>query len=67
MTGENKLHRYAAGIGLPLAALFTVFYAAPGWFVAHVATPGFDATGFTYAEAFRALRLPALLASLDIA
>ena len=54
--------RIAAMVGLPFAAIFTVFYAAPGWFVMHIAPPGFNATGFTYTDDFRAERLYALLA-----
>jgi hypothetical protein len=61
LAGVTRLNRVGAGIGLPLAALFTLFYAAPGWFVGHIAPAGFDATGFTYADEFRAVRLPALL------
>lgn len=57
----DKMARIGASFGLPITILFAVFYAAPGWFVGHIAPAGFDTSGFTYTDEFRVLRLPALL------
>ncbi|HXZ69029.1 MAG TPA: hypothetical protein VEH07_10600 [Alphaproteobacteria bacterium] len=58
---KEKIGRIGAGVGLPFAVFFTLFYAAPGWFVGHIAPPGFNTSWITYAEEFRTLRLPALI------
>jgi hypothetical protein len=51
-------------IGLPLAVLCTLFIAAPGWFVGHIASAEFDTSWAVYTEGFRALRLPALVVGM---
>jgi len=57
---SSTLNRIGAGIVLPIALIFTVFYAAPAWFVANLA-PGMDTSWITYTDAFRSERLWALL------
>jgi hypothetical protein len=64
ITGSHRVNWIIASIGLPLAALCTLFYAAPGWFVGHIAPAEFDMTWATYTEEFRAVRLPALLVAM---
>jgi hypothetical protein len=63
-TGSHGVNWTIASIGLPLAVLCTLFYAAPGWFVGPIVPADFDATWATYTEEFRALRLPALLVAM---
>jgi hypothetical protein len=57
---SSKLNRIGAAVVLPIAIFFTVFYAAPSWFVSHLA-PSMDLSWITYTDEFRSERLWALL------
>lgn len=58
---SSGLNRIGAGIVLPIALFFMVFYAAPVWFVSHL-LPSIDTSWITYTDEFRTERLWALLA-----
>jgi len=58
---SNRLNRIGAGIVLPIAFIFTIFYAAPDWFVGHL-VPSLDTKWITYTDEFHSMRLWALLA-----
>lgn len=57
---SRSFNRIGAGAALPVALFFTAFYAAPNWFLAHLA-PSIDTSWITYTDAFRNERLWALL------
>ena len=63
-TGSHGVNWTIACIGLPLAVVCTLFYAAPDWFVGQVVPADVDTRWATYTEEFRALRLPALLVAM---
>ena len=58
---SSRLNRIGAGIVLPIAVIFTIFYAAPDWFVARL-VPTMDTAWITYTDEFHSVRLWALLA-----
>ena len=63
-TGSRGVNWLSVCIGLPLAVLCTLFIAAPGWYVGHIASAEFDTSWAAYTEGFRALRLPALVLAM---
>ena len=57
---SSRLNRIGAAFVLPIALFFTVFYAAPVWFLSHL-VPSMNTSWITYTDEFRTERLWALL------